>query len=55
MKYIIADAKKQNSIILVSSHEEYAVEAFEWEADGFLLLSVNKDNIKRLLLRVLEE
>lgn len=42
-------------VILMSSHEEYAVEAFEWEADGFLLLPFSKEKIMHLLLRVFEK
>lgn len=42
-------------VILMSSYGEYAVEAFEWEADGFLLLPFSVEKIRHLLLKVLEK
>lgn len=44
--------KEQNpfsKIIFVSSQKENAVEAFEYEADGFLLTPFNKKKIEQLL------
>lgn len=39
-----------SKVIFVSSQRENAVEAFEYEADGFLLLPFNKKKIAQLLL-----
>lgn len=38
-------------VFFLSSQISYAVEAFEWEADGFLLLPLGAEKIKKLLLR----
>lgn len=38
-------------IIFLSSHAEHAVEAFEYEAFGFLMLPIVKEKIDHILLR----
>jgi len=42
-------------VVFISSYESYAVEAFECEADGFLLLPFNEEQIMRLLLRSIKK
>lgn len=49
---LAGEIKKRNQfsqIIFVSSKKENAVEAFEYEADGFLLIPFNKKKIGQLL------
>jgi two-component system response regulator AlgR len=41
-------------VILLSEHEEYAVEAFDCEADGFIFIPYNEEKIKKLILRIIE-
>lgn len=41
-------------VIFMSGHEEYALEAFECEADGFLIDPFDEQKIKNLLRRILE-
>jgi len=38
-------------VVYISNHEEYAVEAFEFGVDGFLLVPFDREKIKRLLIR----
>ena len=48
------EIKEQNpfsKVVFVSSQRESAVEAFEYEADGFLLMPFDKEKIGQLLQR----
>ena len=40
-------------VIFLSNQISYAVEAFEWEADGFLLIPFSEEKIKHLLNRII--
>lgn len=44
-----------SKVIFISSLKENAVEAFEYEADGFLLTPFNKKKIGNLLLQNMEK
>jgi two-component SAPR family response regulator len=51
---LICEIREQNlatKVIFLSSKVEYAVEAYECEADGFLLLPFDRGKIKQLLLK----
>jgi|AGTN01.1.fsa_nt_gi Response regulator of the LytR/AlgR family len=54
----LADAiRKRNpfsKIIFISSYRESAVEAFEYEADGFLMFPFDKDKIVQNLQQILK-
>lgn len=55
---LICEVRKQNlfaKVILLSNFEEYAVEAFNCEADGFILIPFNEEKIKKLMLRIIEK
>ena len=41
-------------VIFISSYDTYAVEAFEYEADGFLLVPFDKEKTEHLLRRCVE-
>jgi DNA-binding LytR/AlgR family response regulator len=45
----IRERNPSSKIIFISSRKETAVEAFEYEADGFLLTPFNKKKIEQLL------
>ncbi len=51
----IRERNRASKVILVSSHKEYAVEAFEYGADGFLLIPFDRKRVKRLLQRWYEK
>lgn len=42
-----------SKVIFTSDHEEYAIEAFDCEVDGFLLDPFDEEKIKNLVLRIL--
>lgn len=44
-----------SKIIFISSQAEYAIEAFECEADGFLLIPFDREKIRNLMVRNLEK
>ncbi|MGE5404778.1 MAG: hypothetical protein ACM3PP_07550 [Candidatus Saccharibacteria bacterium] len=44
-----------SKVIFISSQKENAVEAFEYETDGFLLIPFNKKKIERLLQQISEK
>jgi two-component SAPR family response regulator len=44
-----------SKVIFISSHQEYAVEAFEYEGDGFLFVPFNGEQIKHLLYRCIKK
>lgn len=50
----IRELNSAAKVVLLSNHEEYAVEAFECEADGFLLIPFDRVKINRLLLQDIE-
>jgi two-component SAPR family response regulator len=45
----IRERNRFSKVILMGSHREYAVEAFEYGANGFLLIPFNKKKIGLLL------
>jgi len=51
---VIRDLNLFAKFILLSNQEEYAIEAFEYEADGFLLIPFSKEKIKHLLQKGFE-
>lgn len=51
---VIRELSLLAKVIFLSSQIFYAVEAFEWEADGFLLLPLGAEKIRKLLLRSIE-
>ena len=44
-----------SKVIFISSQEEYAVDAFKFEADGFLLVPFSEEKIKDLVLRIIKK
>lgn len=52
---VIREHNSPSKIIFISSQKETAVEAFEYEADGFLLTPFNKKKIEQLLLQNIEK
>ncbi|WP_379139110.1 hypothetical protein [Paenibacillus sp. sgz500958] len=50
----IREHNLSSKIIFISNNGEYAVQAFEYEADGFLLVPFNGEQIKHLLLRCMK-
>ncbi|MBV7272874.1 hypothetical protein I6U48_08110 [Clostridium sp. PL3] len=46
---VIRECNHLSKIIFISSQKENAVEAFEYEADGFLLIPFDKKKIEQLL------
>jgi len=48
---LIRDLNQFAKVIFISSQAEYAVQAFECEADGFLLIPFEGKKIKNLMLR----
>lgn len=55
---LIREIREQNlfsKVIFLSNHEEYAVEAFDCEADGFIFIPFNEEKIKNLMLRIIEK
>lgn len=48
---VIRQLSPHAKVIFFSSQISYAVEAFEWEADDFLLLPLDAEKIRKLLLR----
>ncbi len=44
-----------SKVIFLSNNEEYAVDAFEYAADGFLLIPFERGKIEHLLLRIIEK
>jgi len=51
----IREKKLFTKVIFISIHEEDAVDAFECEADGFLLAPVNGEKMKHLLLGFMDK
>lgn len=47
---LIREFNPYSKVIFLSSYVEYAVEAFECQADGFLLIPFDAEKIKNLLL-----
>lgn len=43
-----------SKVIFISNQEEYAVESFEYEADGFLLIPFDEEKIRLMLIRCME-
>ena len=48
---VIRELSPPAKVIFLSRQITYAVEAFEWEADDFLLLPLDAEKIRKLLLR----
>lgn len=48
---VIKERNPFSKVIFISSQSESAVEAFEYEADGFLLNPLDREKIKCMLLR----
>jgi len=51
----IREQKLFTKVVFVSNHEEDAVDAFECEADGFLLTPVNRGKLEHLLLGFIDK
>lgn len=51
----IKERNPRAKVIFVGRHRENAVEAFEYEADGFLLIPFNKNKIGQMLQKITEE
>lgn len=47
---VIRDHNPFSKVVLIGSQKENAIEAFEYEADGFSLMPFDKKKIERLLL-----
>ncbi len=54
---LVGFIREQNiasKVIFLSKHEEYAVEAFECDVEGLILLPFNEKKINHLLMRILK-
>jgi two-component SAPR family response regulator len=51
---VIRDCNPLSKVIFISRQKENAVEAFEYEADGFLMIPFNKNKIEQLLQKNFE-
>jgi two-component SAPR family response regulator len=51
---LIRELNPFSKIIFTSSQAEYAVEAFECEANGFLLIPFNDEKIRNFMVRILK-
>jgi len=52
-----SEIRKKNpfsKVVFMSNHEEYALEAFECEVDGFLLIPYDEERIKNMMGRFFE-
>jgi DNA-binding LytR/AlgR family response regulator len=47
---VIRERNPLSKVIFISNRKENAVEAFEYEAEGFILTPFNKKKIEQLLL-----
>ena len=52
---VIREQNPFAKVVFIRSREDYAIDAFECEADGFLLFPFDEDKIKNTLLRVLRK
>ena len=44
-----------SKVVFMSNHEEYALEAFECEVDGFLLIPFEEGKVENLIGRIFQE